>query len=203
MRLLVDTDIFCKLTVSALLGDSARLLGSTEPECQRLAALPHMLRRGQLRKQYGEAISDSLISHAENMAVIETADSAWLEPLVGLPAIDPGEAQLFAVAARGGLLLATGDKRALRAVRNVPVVATAISGRVAVLEAVLIGLCDALGAEVVRGRVQPLVRFDKVVLSCFSARNANPVEGLLSYYAALSRELAPLKLWNPREGGSE
>lgn len=50
-RLLLDTDIFCKLGVADLLDDTLSILGLKYSDCSRLPALPHMLRRGRLVRQ--------------------------------------------------------------------------------------------------------------------------------------------------------
>jgi hypothetical protein len=50
MRVLLDTDAFCKLAVAEVLHDTLGLLGAEPGDCGRLAALPYMLQRGGLRK---------------------------------------------------------------------------------------------------------------------------------------------------------
>jgi hypothetical protein len=123
--------------------------------------------------------------------------------LTPVQAIDPGEAQIFAAAAETGLLVMTGDKRALRALRDVAGLADALAGRIVVLEAILLALCDHLGPEEVRSRVQVFAVSDKVVQVCFSTGNQSPSDALLSYYRSLAADLVPLALWDPRpEGGA-
>ena len=88
--------------------------------------------------------------------------------------------------------------------RRIEAVRRAIPGAAGgdrVLEAILLALCDQLGPDEVRRRVRPLVGSDKVVQVCFSAGNPDPGEALGSYYRDLAIDLAPLVLWNPREGG--
>jgi hypothetical protein len=41
-----------------------------------------------------------------------------------------------------------------------------------------------------------------MVQVCFSDSNPNPLESLVSYYESLAAELAPLVLWDPRDGGT-
>ena len=96
----------------------------------------------------------------------------------------------------------SGDKRALRALKDVQGFADALAGRIVVLEAVLLALCDRLGPETVRQRVVPLGESDKVIKVCFSVGNPDPAAGLLSYFESLTRELSPLVLWDPRRGGT-
>ena len=57
-KLLVDTDAFCKLSVAGLLESAANVFDTSLLECARLPALPHMLKRGALRKHYGDEHCD-------------------------------------------------------------------------------------------------------------------------------------------------
>lgn len=198
MQLLVDTDIFCKLAVGGILDDAVRVFGVELDQCGRLAALPHMLRRGKLRKQLGDAASEALIPRAEAVPVLPTPEPTWLDKLAPVPQIDPGEAQLFALAAQEGLIVVSGDKRALTALKAVAEVRDALAGRIVVLEALLIRLCDVHGSAEVRARIGPMAAVDKMVQVCFSPGNPDPTGALLSYYGSLVRDLAPLELWNPR-----
>lgn len=200
MKLLVDTDVFCKLQVAGLLTDAAGLFEADLGDCGRLPALPHMLRRGGLRRRLGEDTCEALIPIAEAIAVIPQASDTWLDELIPLEEIDVGEAQLFATAAEAGLMVVSGDKRALRALKDVERFASALGGRIVVLEAVLIALCDRLGADTVRLRIGSLAAADTMVQVCFSSGNPNPREALISYYESLAAELAPLVLWDPRGG---
>ena len=148
MQLLVDTDIFCKLGVAGLLDEALAVLGVPVCDCGRLAALPHMLQRGRLVKLYGADACAELLPMAKEMGVVGPAGEEWLEPLVDVPSIDPGEAQLLAVVAQHGLIMLSGDKRALRAVAGIAQVVPALHGKVVTFEAILVELCGRLG----RGR---------------------------------------------------
>ncbi len=202
MKLLVDTDVFCKLQAAGLLSDAAGLLAAGLGDCGRLAALPHMLRRGRLRKQLGGDVCDALIPVAESIPVMPKPSDTWLDLLIPVEGIDVGEAQLFAAAAEANLLVVSGDKRALRALKDVEGFPSALSGRIVVLEAILLALCDQLGADAVRERLAPVAAADKMIQGCFSIGNAAPREALISYYESLAAELAPLVLWDPRTGGA-
>lgn len=200
MKLLVDTDAFCKLGVIEFLTDAANIFNASLQECGRLAALPYMLRKGALRNRYGAAACDALISTAHKMPTIQQPGVAWLDKLTAVPAIDPGEAQIFAAAAESGLIVVSGDKRALRALRNVEGFADVLAGRIVVFEAVLLALCDRFGPEKVRQQIAPLVALDKVVEVCFSSNStSDPCEGLESYYRAIVAEVDPLVLWKPQK----
>ena len=201
MKLLVDTDAFCKLQVAGLLADVAGLLAARLDDCGRLPALAHMLRRGRLRKLFGDAVCDALVPVAEGMPTMPQPSDIWLDRLTPVEGIDVGEAQLFAAAAETSLFVMSGDKRALRALKDVEGFARALAGRIIVLEAALLGACSHLGADEVRNRVAPIAAADKMVQICFSGGSSNPTEALLSYYQSLAAELDPLVLWDPRTGG--
>jgi len=202
MKFLLDTDVFCKLQMAGLLSDAVGTLAADLGDCGRLAALPHMLRRGKLRKHLGEAVCDTLLPIAESMPVMRQPSPDWLDKLIPIEGIDVGEAQLFAAAAESSLLVVSGDKRALRALKGVDGFASALAGRIVVLEAILLVLLDHLGAEVLRKRVEPIARIDRVVQVCFSSGNLSPRDALISYYESLAAELDPLVLWDPRAGGA-
>ena len=163
-----------------------------------MPALPFMLRRGSLRKLYGEPACDALLPVANAIPVIPDPSVAWLERLTGVEEIDPGEAQIFAVAAELGYPFLSGDKRALIALKGIGDFIPALEKRVVVLEAVLLALCDRFQQDNVRQRVAPLMPVDQMISICFSAQNPNPSEALISYLRDLEDNLAPLRLWNPR-----
>ena len=201
MRVLFDTDAFCKLSISNLLTDAVNILGVDLKECGRLPALLYMLRRGRLRKSLGEESSDNLIPVAESIPIVDQASDKWLDLLTSVHDIDPGEAQLMALAAESGLLIVTGDKRALRSIKNIQQFTEALAGRIVVLEAILIALCDKHGNDYVRQRVQAVSSLDTMIGICFSPVNSDPREGLVSYYRNLTEELNKLVLWNPNSIG--
>lgn len=200
MKLLIDTDTFCKLAVSELLRDAVRVLGVKLGDCLRLPALPHMLRRGRIRRRYGSDACDSMVQIAETLSKIPQPAATWLDQLAPIREIDPGEALIFAAAAESGGRVVTGDKRALVALKDLQGCRDALASKIVVFEAVLLRLCHDLGADVVRSRVRPLGTLDTVVRVCFSSQGADPEEGLLSYFEDLQGAVSPLKLWNPRSG---
>lgn len=199
MRLLVDSDAFCKLAASDLLSDAAACFGAILQECGRLPALPYMLRRGGLHGTYGAAVCERLIPVAESMPPVQQASTPWLEQLAPIPAIDPGEAILFATAADLQLPILSGDLRALRALKRLDRFPEALSGRIVLVEAVLLALCGELGAAAVRDRVEPVRQTDTVIRVCFSPGVQDPEQGLRSYLRNRKSELAPLVLWDARE----
>ena len=203
MRLLVDSDVFCKLGMGSLLGEALAVLGADIGDCSRLPALPHMLRRGKLIRKYGAEACANILPVAERMQSIPAPDPLWLDRIVSVPTIDPGEALLFAVAAQAGLIIITGDKSSLRALKNIDGYPEALAGRIVVLEAILLALCDRLGHAEVRRRLCFLIPNDKTLQVCFSAGNPDPRSALESCYRDLVSEVSPLRLWVPPVGGTE
>ncbi|HXG89323.1 MAG TPA: hypothetical protein VNJ02_13385 [Vicinamibacterales bacterium] len=197
MKVLVDTDAFCKLGLAGLLTDAVTNLGAQIADCERLPALPHMLRRGSLPRRFGKETCESLLGTADSILPLQPFSSDWLERFLPVPGIDPGEAQLFAAAADRRLFVLSGDKRALRAVVNVEGAAQALSGLIVTLEAVLIALHDSVGVTTLRTRIAPLRPFDTTVGICFSDGNTDPLSAAWSYYNSLASEVAPLELWRP------
>ena len=197
LPLLVDTDAFCKLAMAGVIDETLHLLGSDRAHCARLPALPHMLRQGRLRKKLGDAICGSLIPIAESLSILEQASSEWLDRLTPIPAIDPGEAQLFALAAEKGITLVSGDKRAIQALRNVPGFADRLESRIVVLEAALLGVCRAYGSALLQARIEPLRMHDTMVQIAFSPGNPHPEAALESYLDNAVIEATPIALWRP------
>jgi hypothetical protein len=138
---------------------------------------------------------------AEEMAAAPDPRGPWFDRLAPIEGIDPGEALLLAAAANGGLVVMTGDERALRAVRLVEGFPAAVSGRVVTRVAILLALCNKLGAERVQQAVSGLMATNKTIRVCFSDASDDPREGLASYHRADHEELSPLVLWDPSTGG--
>lgn len=197
MKVLVDTDAFCKLGLAGLLTGAVAILGAKITDCGRLPALPHMLRRGSVPKRFGKEVCESLLETADAIPALQPMSSAWLDRFLPVPGIDPGEAQLFSTAAEHRLFVLSGDKRALRAIGQVEGAAQVLSGLIVTVEAALIALHDSIGADALRTRVAPLRAFDATVAICFSDGNADPLSAAWSYYNSLATEVAPLALWRP------
>lgn len=200
MKVLIDTDAFCKLALAGLLTDAVATLGARLADCARLPALPHMLRRGGVPKRYGQANCESLQGVAAAIASLQPVASTWLDRFLPVPGIDPGEAQLFSTATDEKLFVLSGDKRALRAIGTVEGAVDALAGLVVTVEAVLIALHGSIGGDALRRRVAELRPFDTTVGICFSDSNADPLSALWSYYRSLASEVAPLALWQPPSG---
>ena len=197
-RLLFDTDAFCKLGVAGLLLETMRTFNVTVAECGRLPALPFMLRRGGLRRKFGNLECDRLIDLSQEIPIALQPSDEWLEPLASQASIDPGEALLLATSAEQGCYLITGDKRGLLGITKLPKFVEALNGRVVVPEAMVSALCLRLGVNSIRARIQPLMTTDTAMRVSFSDLDLSPLIGLSSYYDDLAASLAPLNLWSPQ-----
>ena len=144
--------------------------------------------------------TDKLYTPIDYCMELGTITNVAIENLMAqMEEIDPGEAQIFALAAQEGLCVVTGDKRALCRLAKVPAMIDALEGRVATLEAVLIGLCRSLSPEEVRRRLSSLVPIHKTIRICFSDSCPDPVVALESYRRSLEAEVRPLVIWQPEE----
>jgi hypothetical protein len=197
MRLLIDTDAFCKLAPGGLLSAAPDLFGVVLADCARLPALPQMLRRGTLRRRLGEPLCERLIPQGERLDRAPDPPAYWLDLLRKSPGIDPGEAHLLGLVAEHGDVLITGDKRALRAASAIPELVARVARKIAVLEAVVIALCHRLGDEAVRAAVAEVVPHDAMLAVCFSPGEREPREAVRAYLCETRAALSPLELWEP------
>jgi hypothetical protein len=197
MKVVVDTDAFCKLQLAGLLTSVVGVLGAQLSDCARLPALPHMLRRGSVQRRYGETNCHSLIGIATAIPSLPVASAVWLDKFLPVPGIDPGEAHLFSVAADQQLLVLSGDKRALRSVGQVEGAVIALKGLIVTVEAALIAVHGSVGADALRRHIAATRPFDSTLAICFSDDNADPLAALWSYFNSLASEVEPLALWSP------
>jgi hypothetical protein len=202
IRVLIDTDAFCKLAISGLLSDALAILNVNTSQCGRLPALPYMLRKGALPRIYGAEACSGIVDFAMGVASITDPDPEWIDRLLQVPDIEVGEAQLFAFAAANSLMVITGDKRSLQALKNIDIYIDALAGRIVVLEALLLILCNQLGQDELRNRIGGIIESDKMLKICFSSENSDLRQGLESYYRDIVCSVQPLLLWDPqiREG---
>jgi hypothetical protein len=198
-QLLVDTDAFCKLAAADLLDEVLALLGVSRAQCAVLPALPYMLERGRLRKRYGDFESARLRKLADEFPVAPDSSSTWLDALTAESSIDPGEAQLFALAAEHGIRILTGDKRALEALAKVNNIHPHLSGNVITLEAVLSGLAEQVPDAQLRRMGSVLGQHDQMAKAVFASTGSDLGEALDSYVRDVESRAKPLLLWRHRE----
>ena len=175
------------------------MLGIGLAQCAVLPALPHMLARGNLRKRYGDHEADRLRKLAGAFPVAPTPSSTWLDVLSAQSSIDPGEAQLFALAAEQGIRILTGDKRALEALAKISGIHPHLSGRVVTLEAALIGLTKQMPDDKLRQKGKILGQHDSMAKAVFASVGSPLGDALDSYMRDLESRAKPLDLWRHRE----
>lgn len=151
-----DNDILLKLAEYDLLRDACYLIGVRPSDVVVLhGARPWLERRMErkLRKPSGPATAAGIaralgfVAHAQPLT--DVGDRASLDRLTSIDDIDPGEAQLIVAAARSPqAILATGDKRCLRALagsREAREVFHSLAGRVVCLEEIIRALLEHKG----------------------------------------------------------
>jgi hypothetical protein len=196
MKLLIDTDAFCKLAICGLLEDAVKLLGEELRTCGRLAALPYMLKKGKLQATFGAVYCEQIAKMVEQVPAVSISASPTVDKLTQCSNIDAGEALLFSTAVDEKMLMITGDKRALRALKNVEGFPEYLKERIITIEAILLALCEEYGFITIYSQIAPLVAFDTMVRICFPPQIEDPHDCLNSYYLALSKEVQPLFLWS-------
>jgi len=197
MKLLIDTDAFCKLAICDLLEAAVDELGGNLRTCGRLPALPYMLQRGKLPTKYGASTCSTLESIANRMPVVHSTNGSILDQFLQVNEIDAGEALLFAQSIEGEIPLITGDKRALLALKKVNGIAALLSNRIVTLEAILLALCNTHSPTTIHSNITPHTSVDKVFRICFPARTIDPTPCLQSYFSDISNAVSPIHLWEP------
>ena len=182
-----------------MLDEVLALLGVNRTQCAVLPALPYMLERGRLRKKYGDFKSDRLRKLADEFPVAPNSSSKWLDELSAESSIDPGEAQLFALAAEHEIRILTGDKRALEALAKVSDIHPHLSGNVVTLESVLTGLHEQLPETQLRQKGKVLGQHDQMAKAVFGSTASDLGEALNSYLRDVESRTQPLRLWRHRE----
>ncbi len=158
MSLFLDNDVLGKLASWNLLEDGIRACGFELSDVRYLPTARFWLGlAGKKECNYPPEVQDrlrALLSAGQPCADDPAAHDAVLPKVDD---IDPGEAILLAQAARSASsLLATGDKRCIRAVVAAPGCSTFVqmlAGRVLCLEQVLLRAIERLGFDEVKKRV--------------------------------------------------
>ncbi len=209
MRLLLaDSDAAILLAASGLFGQLLGTLDLDLAHARRLDALPHMLRKGRMRRKYGEFV-ETILAWCESVAPIDDAVAdCEIRQLLVRDNIDPGEASLFALLFENpGYLLTTADKRSLRELassEDLQVVRRSLAGRVICLEAAIEILVGKLGIRRVAEAFTPLRPYNRTLGVFFSrgeeTREADCLEALHSYIQELTLDVGPNFLFRGGKG---
>lgn len=197
VKLLFDSDAFCKLGVAGLLEPCADLFGVTLQECGRLPALPHMLRRGRLVHLYGANTCKQLLSACARMPSVPRVSGPTLTMLATQPGIDPGEALLIAQIAEHGGWVVSGDKRCLIPLSGIPDLHPKLDHRIATIEGVLLALSVHKNPEEMRDSIRRVRPYDTSIDICVLPNGLPSIEGLRSYHCDAANKALPLRLWTP------
>lgn len=200
--LLLDTDMLVLLTAAGLLESVAHHLGYSPDQLRRLPAALHQVRKSKrFRDAYGEAVLQRIV--APISAIKEVEPPADLELLDVLNAtMDPGEAQLVAIAAsQECTLLASGDKRAIGDLTRSGSsdCIKAMSGRIVSLEAVLWILVSAADPRELRAAFLPVLGHAtlRIVLSEHAVADQERCrDGIRNYFNDLDGHALGM-LYNP------
>ncbi len=200
--LLLDTDMLVLLTAAGLLESVAHHLGYAPNQIRRLPAALHQVRKSKrFRDTYGEAVLQRIA--APISAIKEVEPPTDLELLDVLNAtMDPGEAQLVAIAAcQECTLLASGDKRAIGDLTRSGAsdCIKAMSGRIVSLEAVLWILIGATDPRQVRTSFLPVLGHAtlRIVLSEHAVSDQERCrDGIRNYFNDLDGHALGM-LYNP------
>ena len=173
---------------------------------RRLQPLPHMLRkRKKMLKKYPAGVREKAIAWCSQIEPVSIRPKGPFLAQLGLVrGIDPGEAELFAIAAETpGSLIATGDKRACRALKaaeGLEDAKAALRGRIVCLETALDMLLEQRGFSALSGPLTQIRGLNRTLGALLSqgelTLEENFREGLASYSRHLTSELGDL-LYRP------
>lgn len=196
MICLADIDILLKLSCCDLLTPLFEYLDIPIANVYHLNSLSFMLDGNKkIRQKYGDGV-DRLQDISNRMSPltfpIREDDIALLN---GINNIDSGEVVLFASDVEENYIIATGDKRCLRALANAAQcdgIYTRLRGRVLCLEVSVLLLIRHLGFEAVRAKVTPAIDCDKALQTAFGSGLLSSQENveiaLHSYFSELDHE---------------
>ncbi|MCE7984950.1 MAG: hypothetical protein DYG89_27570 [Caldilinea sp. CFX5] len=203
-RLFIDNDIFILVAGAGLLEEAVTALGFTFADVYRLEALPFVVSSGKRQSRFPVEVVESVLQQCQQVNVLrERPSDALLQMFVATPAVDAGEAVLYAlVAEQPSAFLTSGDKRAMRAIAQEPTLSairTAVAGRVICLEALLLKLIKARSVATVGAALTPVLPLNTMLRAVFTSNSiAQPTEciqALTSYQQMLRKEVGANFLW--------
>lgn len=198
-----DTDIVLKLATLDLLYEALAVLQVTEGEVRVLAAARYYLRSPKLAKKFGDAGVERARAFVERVAA-HTDEPPLNEQQCLLDAgLDSGEAVLLASAlVTKHTLVATGDKRALKALASdggCKPILRRLSGTVICLEEILLRIIWTNDFDLILPKVIAGYECDTAVRAAFGSgmrtSKANVVRSLESRIAELDTLTGGRLLW--------
>ena len=199
MICLFDNDIISKLAFCDLFDDALTTLGAKRDEVfvlptARFVLLKPIKHPEVAKERLGEAAYDRVRTFLESVGVLDTPppteEFQIFDDLVG---IDSGEAILFSATAQfPQFVLATGDKRSLRALYAEPkckLICDRLAGKVVCFEQVVRLIIDQVDFASVLKKLVPARGCDTALRAVFGsgldATERNVKDGLASYIAEL------------------
>jgi hypothetical protein len=206
-HLLIDNDAFVIFAGTDLLPDTLDVLGYTSARALRLAALPHMLGKSRsLKSRYpADVLTKAGVACSQIAPLEDPGDPEILQRLITAhDDINDGEALLFAVAAKNGHGVLTGDRRALVAIGQAPGIddlRVALGNRLVCLEVTLRLLADKIGVDELAAHLAPIIAIHQSLKVFFSAAcqedHAQCYTALKSYFITLRVDVGVSLLVNP------
>jgi hypothetical protein len=195
---LSDNDVIHKLAACDLAAEALAALGLGFGDVRVLPTAKHKFgltkNQAKAEQRYGPEVLARIRDLLGRVSEIDVVPPVHeLEVLVETEGIDTGEAILFASAAcLGGAMLATGDKRSLRALASSAAcrgIAGRIAGRVICLEQIIYKVIGHLGFPRAKEKIVPARGCDTALRAAFGSGEAateeNVLAGLESYIAEL------------------
>lgn len=193
--LYLDNDVISKLASCDLLDDAIESLDSNMASVQILSTFKHRFgitnasRRSRIEQEVGQEAFQRILSFQQGVGEIAAAPNELLLMFEDLPAIDAGEAQLFASACESpGVLVVTGDKRSicsLASARACQEIVQSLAGRVVCLEQVVKEVINTKGFDYAKRKIVPGVDCDTALRAVFGmgldAEEDNVLRSLESY----------------------
>lgn len=193
---LLDADALSKLAHWDLLDELALLTGVPNSHTATLSSLVHRASKCRERPD-GKLFLDTTVAaraheYLKQLAPLPAPDEKFIALVQHVPAIDPGEALLFAALfANENSILITGDKRAVTALARAictPAL-TRLSGRIVVIEQIILACLKNRGIDWLRKHICPYRTTDKAIGIAMGSDCMAPAEsvdaGLHSYIAEL------------------
>jgi hypothetical protein len=181
----LDNDVILKLTTYRMLNEALDCLEIDRSDIRVLESARFVFGSRKLKKNYSEETLLSAVQFVESCTTISAQDNDEYRLLEKQAKndIDPGEATLIAATFQeAASLLATGDKRCLKALANIEsldLVHKKLQGRVICLEQMICKLIEIQGFEWVLERVLPNLDCDKALKSAFGSGSNSQCETVL------------------------
>lgn len=176
-RIFIDNDAISKLASCNLISDAESLLGASHDSMFILNTLKHRFgltsakRRARIERELGVQTLERVAEFQARSKEIPPARDELVLLFEDVTAIDAGEAQMFASASdQADVLVATGDKRSIKALHGTAVcapIAESLSGRLLCLEQIILRAIAKFGFDYVKQRVVSGVDCDSALRAAF------------------------------------